>query len=164
MALFRRTPLVKRRADGAFELTLDTERREVLVALLRQLDDLLDQDPDHPNLQRLRPPAYLDDDDADAAYQLLAGEELRDSRRRSIDAVVESLGRDQLTEGDLWAWVQALNGVRLVVGTRLGISEDEHGPMFRRVRDPEDRPLWAVYDFTTELQHDVVEALSGSVS
>jgi len=164
VAFFRRTPAVKRRPDGDFDLTLDADRRDVLVSLLRQLDELLDTEPDHPNLKRLRPPAYLDDDEADAAYQLLAGEELRESRKQSIDAVMASLGRDQLSEGDLWAWVQALNGVRLVVGTRLDISEDERGPMFRRVRDPEDRPLWAVYDFTTELQHDVVEALSGSVS
>jgi len=161
MAFFRRTPTVKRRADGDFDLTLDDERRDVLISLLRQLADLLETQPDHPNLTRLHPPAYLEDADADAAYQLLAGEELRDSQRRSIDAVIESLGRDRLTEGELWSWVQSLNGVRLVVGTRLDISEDDHGPLRRRVPDPDDRALWVVYDFTTQLQHDVVEALSG---
>ena len=160
MGLFRRTPTVKRRADGDFDLTLDADRREVLVSLLRQLSDLLDQQPDHPNLDRLRPPAYLDDAEADAAYQLLAGEELRDSRQQSIDAVIESLGRDRLTEDELWSWVQSLNGVRRVVGTRLDITDDDHGPSFRSIPDPEDRALWVVYDFTTQLQHDVVEALS----
>ncbi len=133
----------------------------MLVTLLRQLSELLETDPDHPNLTRLSPPAYLDDAEADAAYQLLAGEELRTSHQQAISAVIESLGRDQLTEDELWAWVQSLNGVRLVVGTRLDISEDDHGPTFRKAADPEDRPLWAVYDFTTLLQHDIVAALSG---
>jgi len=132
----------------------------VLVDLLRQLSDLLESEPDHPNLTRLSPPAYLDDAEADAAYQLLAGEELRTSHQRAIAAVTESLGRDRLTEDDLWAWVQSLNSVRLVVGTRLDISEDDHGPTFRSAGDPGDRPLWAVYDFTTLLQHDIVDALS----
>jgi hypothetical protein len=130
------------------------------VNLLRQLSELLDSQPDHPNLVRLRPPAYTDDPEADAAYQLLAGEELRTSRRQSIDAVIESLGRDQLSEDELWSWVQALNGIRLVVGTRLDIRDDDHGPISRRSTDPDDRPLWAVYDFTTLLQHDIVDALS----
>lgn len=160
MAFFRRTPAVRRRPDGDFDLTLDAKRRDVLISLLRQLAELLETQPDHPNLTRLHPPAYLDDPEADAGYQLLAGEELRDSQRASIDAVIESLGRDQLTEDDMWAWVQSLNGVRLVVGTRLDITEDDHGPSLRQVPDPDDRALWAVYDFTTQLQHDVVEALS----
>src|SRR6478609_5408206 len=103
MAFFRRTPAVKRRPDGDFDLTLDAKRRDVLVSLLRQLAELLETQPDHPNLTRLHPPAYLEDADADAAYQLLAGEELRDSQRASIDAVIESLGKDQLTEDELWS-------------------------------------------------------------
>ena len=116
---------MKRRPDGAYDLSLDPDRREVVVDLLRQLGDLIESQPDHPNLARLRPPAYTDDPDADAAYQLLAGEELRTSRQEAIEAVIASLGRDQLTEDELWSWLQALNGVRLVVGTRLGITEDE---------------------------------------
>ena len=50
--------------------------------------------------------------------------------------------------------------MRLVVGTRLGITEDDQGPGPWRTTEPEDRPLWAVYDFTSLLQHDIVEALS----
>lgn len=161
MALFRRKPAIQRRPDGTFQLTLDDDRRDVLVSLMRQLSELLASQPDHPNLARLHPPAYLDDPEADAGYQLLAGEELRESQQRSIDAVVESLQKEHLTEGDLWSWVQSLNGVRLVVGTRLGIEDDDHGPSLRSVTDPDDRSLWVVYDFTTQLQHDVVEALSG---
>lgn len=152
--------MVKRRPDGAFDLVLDADRRDVLVELLRQLGELLEATPDHPNLARLSPPAYLQDEEADTAYQLLAGEELRTSRQAAIASVIESLGRDQLSEDELWVWVQALNSVRLVVGTRLDITDDDHGPSLRSLKDPEDRSLWAVYDFTTALQHDIVDALS----
>lgn len=154
--------MVQRRDDGAFELALDDARRDVLVQLLRELGELLEVAPDHPNLTRLSPPAYLDDDDAQAAYQLLAGEELRTSRQAAIASVIEALGRDRLTEDDLWTWMQALNSIRLVVGTRLDISDEDHGPKLRALADADERRLWAVYDFTTELQHDVVEALDRS--
>ena len=152
--------MLKRRADGGFDLHLADDRREVLTMLLRDVQARIDQAPDDPDLIRLRPPAYLEDPDADAAYQLLAGEELRTSHQAAIASVIESLGRDRLSEADLWVWIQALNSVRLVVGTRLDISEDDHGPSLRSLTDPEDRSLWAVYDFTTGLQHDIVAALS----
>lgn len=152
--------MLKRRADGGFDLNLDDDRREVLTVLLRDLEARIDAAPDDPDLVRLSPPAYLDDPDADAAYQLLAGEELRASHRASIESVIESLGRKRLTEAEAWAWIQSLNAVRLVAGTRLDISEDDHGPFGRPTpKTPEERSLWAVYDFTTYLQHEVVEAL-----
>ena len=151
---------MKRRSDGDFDLSLDDDRREVLVSLLAQLSEQLETAPDHPNLTRLSPPAYLDDAEADAAYQLLAGEELRTSHQAAIASVTESLGRDRLTEAELWSWIQSLNSLRLVVGTRLDISEDDHGPMLRGGTSDEDRSLWAIYDFTTMLQHEIVDALS----
>lgn len=160
MAIFRRSQVVRRRRDGDFELVLAQPARDLVRQLLAELEELLDGDPDDPNLRRLRPPAYLDDDEADAAYQLLAGEELRTSRREAVAGVVESLGRDHLTEGDLWAWMQSLNAIRLVLGTRLDVAEDdlvrpEVGP-----HDPEAQ-LWSIYDLVTFLQHEVVTALGG---
>ena len=152
--------MLKRRADGSFDLNLDDDRREVLIALLTQLGEQIETSPDDPGLVRLSPPAYLDDPEADAAYQLLAGEELRTSHQQAIESVIASLGRPRLTEAEAWAWIQSLNAVRLVAGTRLDITEDDHGPFGRRTAtSPEERSLWAVYDFTTMLQHEVVEAL-----
>lgn len=160
MAIFRRSHVVRRRRDGDFELVLAQPGRDLLRQLLGELDELLDGDPDDPNLRRLRPPAYLDDDEADAAYQLLAGEELRASRREAVAGVVESLARDHLTEGDLWAWMQSLNAIRLVLGTRLDVSE---GDVSRPVvaADGPEAQLWSIYDLVTFLQHEVVTALGG---
>lgn len=159
MARFRSSSwVVRRRRDGDFELLLTDDLLQVVRDLFGQLDDLLEADPDDPSLRRLHPPAYLDDDEQDAAYQLLAGDELRTKRREAIAAVLRSLDQEQLTEGDLWAWLQALNSLRLVVGTRLDIAEDEdHGGNVDD--DHPDAPLWMAYAFTTELQHELVVAL-----
>ena len=153
----RRNQVVRRRGDGRFELVLDPRLRETIGDLLGELDELIAAGPDDDGLRRLSPPAYLDDPDKDAEYQLLAGDELRTSRQGAIAAVTEMLERERLTEGDLWQWLQALNALRLVVGTRLDISEDddELGPDL----DGPDAPLWQAYRFTTELQHELVLAL-----
>ncbi len=159
MALFRRPRAIRRRADGTYQVQLDPSILDVIRSLLGQLDQLLEDAPDDPSMRRLAPTAYPDDADADAAYQLLAGEELRASRHAAIERVLASLDAESLTEEDLWSWMQALNAVRLVVGTRLDISEDDHGPDRRGSTDPHEASLWSVYDLTTALQHEVVSAL-----
>lgn len=151
--------MLRRRSDGRFDLHLDPQARDVIVALLHDLGDGLDADPGHPDLARLRPPAYLDDAERDAAYQLLAGDELRSSRRAAIDAVCDSMSRDQLTEAELWSWLQALNAVRLVVGTRLDIRDDDQQAPDESNLTDDQRSLWTVYHFTTAVQHEVVDAL-----
>lgn len=151
---------MRRRADGRYDVALDQGLREVLAQVLTELRTVIDDEPDHPSLERLRPPAYADDPDREAAYRLLAGEELRDAQRGAIDAVLASLDRDVLAEDELWSWLRAINGVRLVVGTRLDISDDDHGPGARGPVAPEEQQLWALYDFTTYIQYEVIEGLS----
>jgi hypothetical protein len=151
---------VRRQPDGRFRMVLDARNAEALASLLGDLDELLELAPDDPSLTRLHPTAYHDDPERDAAYQLLAGEELRTKRRATIAAVRDSLGREELTEDELWGWLQALNALRLVVGTRLGI-EDDHSERPRRVRDEVEGALWDVYDFSTQIQHFVISALEG---
>ncbi|QXC59493.1 DUF2017 domain-containing protein [Aquihabitans sp. G128] len=161
MALFgsRSNPVARRRSDGSFDLVLAPELRETIGALLGELDELVAEGPGDPSLRRLAPPAYLDDADKDAEYQLLAGDELRSSRQQAIAAVQGSLAKDRLSEDDLWAWLQSLNALRLVVGTRLGIDDDHHE------HDPDaegpDAGLWSIYDFATWLQYSVLKALGG---
>ena len=163
MALFsRRSQVVRRRKDGDFDLVLPASGRQVVRHLLGELDELLETDPGDPNLRRLHPPAYLDDADADAdaAYQLLAGEELRTSRRDAVAVVIGSLDRDRLTEDELWGWAQSFNALRLVLGTRLDVSEDDMGAP-ELAPDAPEAQLWAVYELVSVLQHEVIIALGG---
>ena len=160
MALFSRPFHVKRRRDGTFELTVDADLRGDLEHLFGQLDELLEQAPDDPAMRRLQPPAYLDDPDAEAAYRLLAGDELRTKRREAIDVVRATLDQERLSEDDLWAWMQSINALRLVLGTRLDVSEDGDLGAHLEPDDP-DAPLVAAYELLTVLQFLVIQALGG---
>ncbi len=160
MAFFsRRSQVVRRRKDGDFDLLLAPSGRQAVRHLLGELDELLETDPGDPNLRRLHPPAYLDDAEADAAYQLLAGEELRTSRRNAVTLVVASLDHDRLTEDELWGWAQSFNALRLVLGTRLDVSEDDV-EIPELAPDAPEAQLWAVYQLVSVLQHEVVTPLS----
>jgi hypothetical protein len=57
------------------------------------------------------------------------------------------------------AWMRAINHVRLVLGVRLEVTEEgDERP--RSPRDPR-APAFAVYDYLTYLQGEIIEALSG---
>ncbi|HEX3622805.1 MAG TPA: DUF2017 family protein, partial [Acidimicrobiales bacterium] len=64
-----------------------------------------------------------------------------------------------LEEEQLTAWMRAVNEVRLVLGTRLEITEDRYDRPLDR-RDPR-APAFAVYDYLTSLQGEIIDALSG---
>jgi hypothetical protein len=124
--------------DGKFALRLDPDERRVLAGLLPQFAEMLES-PDDPELRRLFPTAYPDDPERDAEYQGLMRDELRTSRTSAMDRVISSLDGEDLDATDMQSWLQTLNAARLVLGTRLAISEDEDPTEGLFVPEPEGR-------------------------
>lgn len=87
--------------------------------------------PSDPALRRLRPDAYapeVDDGRAAAEYRRLAGGELAALQRSRVATALETLSRGDrfsLDAEEAQAWVGALNDLRLALGSRLGITDDD---------------------------------------
>ena len=150
---------IKRQRDGSFALRLPDGERDILRQLPGELKQLLDSDDD-PALRRLFPPAYTDDVVKDAEYQMLMRRELLERHRASLDVVERTVDAEVLSEDELSAWMAALNQLRLVLGTRLDVTEDMEQPADD---DPAARP-YALYAYLSFLQDQIVSALSGSYS
>jgi hypothetical protein len=154
--LFPRPP-IRRCRDGRYEITLDEIERRLLRTYLDQMRDLLMSDD--PLLRRLFPPAYLDDPDHDRDYQQLMKGELIESRFSSIDTMEETLDEKYVDEAQLTRWMQAINSLRLAVGTRLDVSEEPQ-PLDRE--DP-DFGLRVLYEQLGWMLAAIVEALTGAL-
>ena len=152
--------MLTRQPDGTWAVHLDAPERELLASLADQLDELIDDDPGDAGLRRLFPTAYLDDPKREEEFQLLAGDELRASRRAALAVLRSTAAAGVLDDDQATAWLQALNALRLVVGTRLDVSEEDDGVV---AADDPDAPLWAVYGFLTWLVSRAVTALTGSL-
>jgi Domain of unknown function (DUF2017) len=152
--------MIRRHRDGRIEVRLGDAERDVLVHVLDQLRDALVGDPDDPLLRRLFPPAYADDPEKEAGFRALARDELLESRLAALDAVEASLGEKVLDVETAGAWMRALNSLRLVLGTRLDVTEDDD-----RGIDPEDpdAPARALYYFLSCLVDELVDALSAEL-
>lgn len=154
--MFARRP-VRRTRQGRYQLHLSPAERELLRLLPEQLATLL-SDPTDPSLVRLFPPAYHDPGDAEREeeYRRLMVEDLVERQREALSVLASTAEADELSEEQLSAWMRSLNSLRLVLGTRLDVSEDD---------DPAaaTTPEQQVYLFLGYLEEHVVEALTGSL-
>jgi hypothetical protein len=117
--------IIKRGRDGTFEVRLPAEERRMLGEVLPQLKAALQGDAaSDPGFKRLFPKAYVQDPELEHEYQALVGDDLVATRVANVDTVLETVTKDRLSEDELFAWMGAINDLRLVLGTRLDVSEE----------------------------------------
>jgi len=142
--------------SGGYRLRLGAQERAALRGLCDELRSLIDtQDT---AVARLFPAAYPDDPEASAEYERLVRDGLVAGRIAALRTVERTLDADRLDEEELAAWCGALTDLRLVLGERLGVTED----LYESGIDPYD-PRAAelgLFAWLTWLQAAVVEGLS----
>jgi hypothetical protein len=138
MARWQFRPPVERVRNG-FRINLEPDERELVHRLLNEMRMLLMGPSDNPALTRVFPVAYHQPAHAemDAEYQRLMREELVASRLAGISVIDEALSaKPPLTEAQMSALMQGLNGLRLILGTVLDVTED-HDPHLIPDDDPQ---------------------------
>ncbi|MEU0659183.1 DUF2017 domain-containing protein [Streptomyces lavendulocolor] len=130
--------------------------------------------PADPALARLFPDAYGDGDDelraASAEFRRYTENDLRARKREDALAVVRSLdlldapgGRGavlELTADEARHWLGALNDLRLTIGTRLEVQDDDENEALYRLPDSDPRkPMVMAYLWLGALQETLVETL-----
>jgi hypothetical protein len=158
--------------DGV-EAYLTQEEAKVLADVALDLRAILETPAlgdDDPVRERLFPHAYLDptEETAEMTWAAFAHPELMESRVNTLVLVLDSLKRLDVAPPDRDAgelkmvllspeetegWLKGLNDLRLALGTRLGITEDDQ--QFD-VNDP-SAGLRQIYDWLTALQQDLLE-------
>ena len=127
--------------------------------------------PQDPALARLLPDAYregasdeVDPEAASAEFRRFTEADLRAGKRAHAQTVLETLaplergGRLRLDRPGADAWLGCLNDLRLVLGTRLDVSED---PLEDQITDEDDPRAQAlqVYGWLGWLQESLLECL-----
>ncbi|MBV2367138.1 DUF2017 domain-containing protein [Streptomonospora nanhaiensis] len=174
---------------GGVTIDLDADEVEVLRSMAALVLDLVEPPPerdefesivgigtsstrpDDPVLARLFPDAYSDDAESAGDFRRYTEDGLRRHKRENAQAVAAALpprggGRITLDLGDAHAWLKALNDVRLVLGTRLGVEEETFEAYLRgEYTVPESEAVaMHVYDWLGGLQETLVQALFGAGS
>ncbi|WP_165034807.1 DUF2017 domain-containing protein [Candidatus Protofrankia californiensis] len=171
------------RTEDGIEIVLGPLQATLLVELISQIDALLEPPPvadpleaivglravppappDDPAVARLLPEAYPDDPDAAADYRRRTSDDIRagkrDAARRVLATVPATGGRALLDDDAVQDWLITLNDLRLVLGTRLNLTDDVSADALYEVesQDPR-RPVVEVYLFLGDMQDQLVHAL-----
>lgn len=126
--------------------------------------------PRDPALDRIFPTANREDDQIAAEFRQLTEQGLRARKTANLDMAIDALAHleDQkvsLDQAQAVALVIALTDVRLVLGERLGLKQDDDLDLIEEQVSSleEDDPAvyaLAVYDFLTWLQETLAHALA----
>lgn len=165
--------------NGQFLLTLNVGEREVLGQLFDQVEQLLEElttqdtsDPlevmlgmngstqisTDPALARLFPDGYSEDEHASADFRRFTEQDLRQQKMATLNdvrkGIVATVSPVVVSALQAESWLKALNDLRLVLGTRLEIS-DENDFDF-----DSDEPGIHLYNYLTYLQGTLLDALN----
>lgn len=149
---------VQRARGGGYRLRLPAQERDALRPLGAQLRGV---SPSDPSMRRLTPPAYESDPLMEADYREMVGSELTAERERALDTFETTLDADRLDEEQMTAWLVTINDLRLILGTRLDVTED----MDVSAIGPDDprMPGLTLYAYLSYLLEEIVDALGAGI-
>ena len=142
-----------------FSVRLRKSQRELLLELCKQSRALLEtEDPSSdPAVARLFPAAYQDDPLRNLEYETNLGGAPRSGKLDALDTMERTIEAQELSEDELLSWMGVVNDLRLVLGTRIDVTEestDEDFPSKSRHHD-----VWQVYQFLGWLLQEMLSAL-----
>lgn len=148
-----------RRRGGRFVVALSEQERELLAELCRRSRELLEhEDPSSDAaVARLFPPAYQEDPLQNLEFERTLGDAPRAGKLDAIATLERTADADDLSEDELLAWMGVVNDARLVLGTRIEITEEA---------GEEDYPeghahheAFGVYVYLTWLESNMIDVL-----
>jgi hypothetical protein len=150
---------IRRRRRGGFDLRLPESERDLLRSLPDQLRQLLETED--PSTKRLYPPGHAEDDELEAEYRAMTRKDLTEERLESLRVLEETVDAERLNDEQMEAWLHALNDLRLVLGTKLDVSEDPASD--EELLRGDGAEVFAVYSYLGWLVEQTVRALSADV-
>jgi hypothetical protein len=150
-------PFFEKKGDR-FSVRLGKHERNLLVELVRQSRTLLEtEDPSSdPAVARLFPAAYRDDPLRNLEYETSLGGAPRSGKLLALDTVERTANARALSEEDFLTWMGVVNDLRLVLGTRIEVTEESTEEDFA-AGGPRD--AYHVYQFLGWVQQEMLFAL-----
>jgi hypothetical protein len=114
---------------------------------------------DDPSTARVFPVAYTDDARAEADYREMMGSQLLQQHQRSLDTLAATAAAASIDDSEIHQWLDAVEVLRLVLGTQLDVSE---GGIEIDAGDPRIDEF-TVYHYLSMLQEEIVDALAAAL-
>ncbi len=147
----------RRDRQGRFKVGLEGPEQQLLAMLPGQVLELLEQED--ASTARVFPVAYTDDARAEADYREMMGGQLLQQHQRALDTLASTAAAASIDESEIHQWLDAVEVLRLVLGTQLDVSE---GALDVDVDDPRI-DQFTIYHYLSMLQEEIVGALAAAL-
>ena len=145
--------------DGTFRLEIPKWQIKIFKSLTQELNPIISERSNNLT-SRLFPTAYQADTSANNEYELLTHKDLLQSHLDSLEALDELSSNAELFEETLIKIIQGVNILRLVLGTRLGIDDDDDANSSKANKDHPDHNLWLTFHLLGEIISIIIDAIS----
>lgn len=144
-------------SDGTVRVNLSRRARALLRNLPAELSKQIESGDDDGSIYRLFPPGYTNDLEKQVEYDRNLRDDLQSHHLQVLRILQDTSDNDLLNPDQLHAWMKGINQLRLVLGTRLDVSEETDLEDILK-DDPRSQAL-TLYVFLGELQHQAISAL-----
>jgi len=135
--------------NGEMVVRLDDTMRILLERTSEELREvLLVNEPELT--RRLYPTAYPDDEKLNEEYEDMVHDQLLMQRLDSIDELQATVNDEVITLDTADAWMSTINQVRLVLGTRLDVGEDDSSQIDETDPDAQGKVIYQVLSHILE--------------
>lgn len=143
--------------NGTYKIEISDWQGHLFRNLIEEVKGFID-DKGNPLADLLFPVAYENDEAANIEYSSLTYEDLLKSHLAALRILEEISEIDEVPESTLLQIMQAVNILRLILGTRLEIR-DEDEPSGITENHP-DHNLWLIYHLLGENLSIIVDSIS----
>ena len=154
-------PAVRRGGDSSLKIKLNAQEAALLRQVVDEVTQVIAGDEATPIHERLFPDAFQDPEET-KKYNTMVRDELKTHKLNALSSMRATLGDSgrvsvTLSTSEAHLWLTALTDIRLAIGVRLDISEEDLG----REPDPADPdgPALMVLHWLGWLQESMVENL-----
>jgi hypothetical protein len=163
-----RRPFARNRG-GALVVTLYTQEVDLLVMTARDMMTIVEEPPAEVR-DRLYPRAYLDptEEAAQGEFDRLVRDDLVRARKSALETIADGLEAAEPNKRGLievtlkteeeMQWLTAVNDARLVIGTALGVTDDEDDDTDYEPGDPRFE-YGVLYAWLTQLHLELTTVL-----
>ncbi len=145
---------IRRISEDQFRNLLREEEKELLKILPELVEEAIRMNS--PYVTRLFPPTYPFDDSAQAKVEKCRSDSLAKQHMEVLGGFTKSINQEILSVQDVATWVEALNDIRLLMGTALDVYEDMDLPS---ENDPKFGDF-VIYNYLAWLQSSLLEFLA----
>ena len=145
--------------SGSFKIDIPDWQIQIFHNLAEELQAIISNGNNHLT-SRLFPVAYQSDTSANAEYELLTHDDLRQSHLSSLKLLAEISTYSEVSEMMLIEIMQGINILRLVLAARLEIDDDSNENPPEMNEDDPDYNLWLIFNLLGETLSIIIDSVN----